>query len=107
MKALTTVDAQDLPGWVVNLDAADLQLIRRFVLASGSLKALATQYEVSYPTIRLRVDALIARMQLLDINNHDDALEARVRMLVAEGDIEPDLGRDLLRLHRNTKGARK
>ena len=105
MKALTMLNSPDLPGWVINLDAADLQLIRRFVLASGSLKKLASEYEVSYPTIRLRVDALIERMKLLDLNNNDDALEARVRMLVAEGDIEPDLGKELLRLHRSTKGA--
>jgi hypothetical protein len=95
-----------VPGWVVNLEAADLQLIRRFVLASGSLKPLANEYEVSYPTIRVRVDALIKRMKLLDINSNDDALEARVRMLVAEGDIEPELSKELLRLHRSTKGAK-
>jgi hypothetical protein len=104
MKALSMAGTADLPGWVINLDAADLQLIRRFVLASGSLKALATEYEVSYPTIRLRVDALIERMKLLDLNTNDDALEARVRMLVAEGDIDPQLGKELLRLHRSSKG---
>jgi hypothetical protein len=34
----------DLPTWVVSLDDDDLQLIRRFVLASGSLKQLAEDY---------------------------------------------------------------
>jgi hypothetical protein len=104
MKAFQRTTVQDLPGWVVNLDATDLQLIRRFVLASGSLKQLAAEYEVSYPTIRLRVDALIERMRLLDVNSSDDALEARIRLLVSEGDMEPDLGKELLRLHRSTKG---
>ena len=55
MKSLAATPTHDLPGWVINLDAADLQLIRRFVLASGSLKQLAAEYDVSYPTIRLRV----------------------------------------------------
>ena len=98
------MDIRDLPGWVVNLEASDLQLIRRFVLASGSLKQLAAEYEVSYPTIRLRVDALIERMKLLDSNATDDALEAKIRMLVADGSLEPDLARELLRLPRSTQG---
>jgi len=98
------MESRDLPGWVVNLEAADLQLIRRFVLASGSLKQLAAEYEVSYPTIRLRIDALIERMKLFDNNASDDALEAKIRVLVAEGDLEPGLGKELLRLHRTTKG---
>ena len=94
----------DLPAWVTNLDPDDLQLIRRFVMASGSLKDLAARYDVSYPTIRIRMDALIERMKLLDKHAEDDALEARVRRLVAEGDLEPRIGKELLQLHRNTKG---
>ena len=94
----------DLPAWVTNLDADDLQLIRRFVMASGSLKDLAARYDVSYPTIRIRMDALIERMKLLDKHAEDDALEARVRRLVAEGDLEPRIGKELLQLHRSTKG---
>ncbi len=94
----------DLPAWVTNLDPVDLQLIRRFVLASGSLKELAAQYEVSYPTIRLRIDKLIERMKLLDSHQEDDPLEARVRRLVAEGDLGADVGRELLQLHRTTRG---
>lgn len=96
--------ATDPPRWIDGLDDADLQLIRRFVLASGSLKQLAADYEVSYPTIRLRVDALIERVRLLDANADDDALEARVRLLVASGELQPALGKELMRLHRQTKG---
>jgi hypothetical protein len=94
----------DLPTWVRSFDEDDLQLIRRFVLASGSLKQLASDYDVSYPTIRTRVDALIERMQLLDRNSKDDVLEARLRLLVSEGDVAPKIGKELLQLHRQTKG---
>ncbi len=97
----------DLPTWVVSLDADDLQLVRRFVLASGSLKDLAADYGVSYPTIRVRIDALIARMRLLDKNVSDDVFEARLRLLVAEGVVTPATGKELLRLHKQTKGAEK
>ena len=101
------MDARDLPTWILRLDDADLNLIRRFVLASGSLKQLAADYEVSYPTIRARVDALIERLQLLEANAADDALEARIRLMVAAGDMEPALAKELLNLHRYSKAEQR
>lgn len=101
------MDARDLPSWMLRLDDSDLHLIRRFVLASGSLKQLAADYDVSYPTIRGRVDALIERMQLLDANAGDDALEAKIRLMVASGEMETALGKEILKLHRSTKGERQ
>lgn len=98
------MDTRDLPNWVLRLDDSDLQLIRRFVLASGSLKQLAADYEVSYPTIRSRVDALIERLRLIDANASDDALEARIRLRVADGSLDPSVGKEFLKLHRQTKG---
>ena len=35
-----------------------------FVLSSGSLKEMAKLYRVSYPTVRNRLDELIAQLQL-------------------------------------------
>lgn len=101
------MEQTELPNWLVNLDASDLQLIRRFVLASGSLKQLAAEYDVSYPTIRQRVDGLIERLKVLDANASDDPLEARVRLLVSEGKLDPGTGKDLMQLHRKTRGEKK
>ena len=42
-----------IPDWMVNLDDEDVSFIKRFLLASGSLKEMAKQYEVTYPTVRL------------------------------------------------------
>lgn len=39
--------------WTDRLSDQDLAFIRRFVLASGSLKAIAQEYGISYPTVRL------------------------------------------------------
>lgn len=100
------MDARDLPNWVLRLDDSDLQLIRRLVLASGSLKQLAADYEVSYPTIRGRVDGLIERMQLLDSHEGDDALEAKIRLMVASSELDPKAGKELMKLHRNSKGEK-
>src|SRR5437667_10740501 len=45
------------------LTEEELDLVLQLVLASGSLKDLARIYQVSYPTIRIRVDRLIARVR--------------------------------------------
>jgi len=75
-------------SWVDSLDDEDLAFVKRFILASGSLKELAGVYGVSYPTIRLRLDRLIEKIKI-----HDDAritteFERRLRTLYAEGRID-------------------
>lgn len=57
---------QVVPEWIVNLDDEDVVFIKRFLLASGSLKAMAKQYDVTYPTVRLRLDKLIQKIQVND-----------------------------------------
>ena len=37
---------------------------QKFVLSSGSLKEVAGQYGVTYPTVRLRLDRLIQKIKL-------------------------------------------
>ncbi|MGB5177329.1 MAG: DUF2089 family protein [Gammaproteobacteria bacterium] len=45
------------------LDAEDQRFIELFVLASGSLKRMAELLEVSYPTVRSRLDTLIGKLE--------------------------------------------
>jgi len=51
---------------LARLDVDDQQLVLKLVKASGSLKDLASDYGVSYPTIRNRIDALIDRVKQLE-----------------------------------------
>ena len=53
-----------VPEWMAELDEEDVAFIRRFLLASGSLKEVAGEYGVSYPTVRLRLDRLIQKIRL-------------------------------------------
>jgi hypothetical protein len=94
------VPARELPRWLAHLEDEDYQFIKRLVLASGSLKELAAEYEVSYPTIRLRLDRLIERVRAVDSLPATDPLQARIRALVAEGEISERAGRKLLEAHR-------
>ena len=54
------------PVWMTGLEEQDLTFIKKFLLASGSLKEVAAQYGVSYPTVRLRLDRLIQKIRLSD-----------------------------------------
>jgi len=55
---------QVIPEWMINLDDEDVSFIKRFLLASGSLKELATHYSVTYPTVRLKLDRLIQKIHI-------------------------------------------
>lgn len=88
-----------LPSWVNNVTAEDLVFIRSFVLTSGSLKAVAAEYGVSYPTIRIRLDQVIERLRAAETEKIDP-LRARLKDLVAGGELDPRIARELLDLHR-------
>ena len=53
-----------VPDWMADLEEEDLAFIKRFLLASGSLKEIAKQYGVTYPTVRLRLDRLIQKITI-------------------------------------------
>ena len=55
-----------IPSWMENLEVEDLTFIKNFILSSGSLKEIAREYDVSYPTVRLRLDKLIQKIQVAD-----------------------------------------
>lgn len=95
-----------IPAWLKSLDEEDLQFMRRFLLCSGSLKALAQEYRVSYPTVRARLDRLIAKVKAVEDPTTQDPFERTLRVLVADGKLTPALARELLQVHRSSlKGA--
>ena len=54
------------PHPLSRLSADDLNMVAAFVLVSGSIKDLAREYGVSYPTMRNRLDGLIERLRKHD-----------------------------------------
>jgi hypothetical protein len=98
------MSSNDWPEWLKALNEEDLQFLKRFVLHSGSLKALALEYGVSYPTVRARVDRLIAKVQAADRAAPQDAFHRTLQVLVAEGSIAPSHARALLNAHRDSSG---
>jgi hypothetical protein len=96
----------DLRAWIHDLSDEDIVFVKRFVLASGSLKALAASYGISYPTVRLRLDRLIHKVELLDDPRPASAFERRVRTLHADGRIDLETLKTLLAAHEQALGER-
>lgn len=69
------------------LPRADLDLIVELVLQSGSLKGLARSYGVSYPTIRNRVNKVIARLRDAVEGREPDPFRELLASLVARGEL--------------------
>ncbi len=86
--------------WLDLLEEEDRAFLKRFVLASGSLKELAAAYGISYPTVRLRLDRLIDKVKLFDTLKPVSAFERTVRALHVDGRIDAATLKKLLVLHR-------
>ena len=67
-----------LPEWMGNLDDEDVVFIKKFLLASGSLKEIARQYGVTYPTVRLRLEPYIGLIKRLAVNEKVDFDTAKI-----------------------------
>ncbi len=86
--------------WIELLSEEDLAFLKRFLLASGTLKDLAQQYGISYPTVRLRLDRLIDKVRLLDTVPATGPFETRLRSLYADGRLDDVTFSQLLEAHR-------
>ncbi|MDH6651009.1 hypothetical protein CN395_27765 [Priestia megaterium] len=58
------MERKEIPSWIMALDKESLEFIRKFILNSGSLKNMSTLYDVSYPTVRAKLDRLIKKIEL-------------------------------------------
>jgi hypothetical protein len=86
-------------SWLEQLSDEDASFIKRFVLASGSLKDLAKAYGISYPTVRLRLDRLIEKIKVLDSQEIISEFERKLRARYAEGKIDMETLNALLTAH--------
>jgi hypothetical protein len=93
-------------SWLDQLSDEDTSFIKRFVLASGSLKELAGAYGISYPTIRLRLDRLIEKIRVLDDAEIVSEFERVLRTRYAEGRIDMETLKALLSAHEKELGKR-
>ena len=91
-----------LPEWLANLAEEDLVFIKNFMLSSGSLKQMSQLYQVSYPTMRLRLDRLIEKIRLND-NETEDPFILLVKSLAIDDRYDVDTARILIDEYRKRK----
>ena len=94
---------QVIPEWIVNLDDEDVSFIKRFLLASGSLKEMAKQYEVTYPTVRLRLDKLIQKIKVSD-DTESEPYIALIKRLAINDKPDFDTAKVLISEYKKTQG---
>jgi len=95
---------QVIPEWIVNLDDEDVSFIKRFLLASGSLKEMAKQYEVTYPTVRLRLDKLIQKIKVSD-DTETEPYIALIKKMAINEKLDFDTAKILISEYKKTKGG--
>ena len=86
-----------------HLDADEQELVLRLVLASGSLKELARSYGVSYPTIRGRLDRLIAKLRTIVAGREPDPMAELIAGMVERGEVTGSAARRILEFHGRQK----
>ena len=91
-----------LPEWMAGLEEEDGVFIKRFVLASGSLKEMAAQYGVTYPTVRLRLDRLIQKIRLGEEAAADPYI-ALIKRLAVDEKLDFDTAKLLISQYKRTK----
>ena len=93
-----------LPDWMTGLEEEDVSFIKKFILASGSLKEVAAQYGVTYPTVRLRLDRLIQKIRIGEDTAADPYI-ATIKRLVVNDKLDFDTARLLIAEYKRTKGT--
>jgi hypothetical protein len=90
-----------VPEWMRSLEDEDVTFIKKFLQASGSLKEMARQYDVTYPTVRLRLDKLIQKIQISeDVSN--EPYIALVKRLAVSEKIDFDTAKILISAYKKT-----
>ena len=91
-----------MPVWMSELEEQDLTFIKKFILASGSLKEVAALYGVSYPTVRLRLDRLIQKIRLAETAEADPYVSL-VKRLAVDDKLDFETAKLLIDTYRKTK----
>ena len=95
------MDIDKVPQWFLALEEEDASFLKNFVCASGSLKEVARRYEVSYPTVRLRLDRLIQKIKIGDEVDQEPYV-ALIKRLALNDKLDFDTAKLLIQEYRKT-----
>ena len=84
------------------LEPEDAAFLKNFALKSGSLKEIARLYQVSYPTVRLRLDRLIQKIRLGE-DRAADPYVALIKRLAVSDKVDFDAAKILISEYKKQK----
>ena len=96
------LNLNEIPSWLINLELEDINFIKKFILYSGSLKDLAKDYDITYPTMRIRLDKLIEKIKMYDDSNIDPYIE-KIKILALANKIDLDTAKSLINEYRKVR----
>jgi len=92
-----------VPEWMATLEDEDIVFIKKFLQASGSLKEMARIYDVTYPTVRLRLDKLIQKIQISE-DAGSEPYVALIKRMVINDKIDFDTAKILISEYKKLGG---
>ncbi|AYE59267.1 DUF2089 domain-containing protein [Lactiplantibacillus plantarum] len=81
--------------WFVNLERENQEFVKQLVIASGSLKQLAKIYQVSYPTVRMRLNTIIQKINFIE-DNGANTFETKVMKLVIDEKLSLEVAKQII-----------
>ena len=103
---MIAVAIEVIPEWLASLDEEDVSFIKKFVLASGSLKEVAGIYGVTYPTVRLRLDRLIQKIRLGEQVDEEPYI-ALIKRLAVKDKLDFDTAKLLINEYKKLREGNK
>lgn len=99
------MDIKNVPDWILSLDEEDIEFIKKFIMNSGSLKEIAKIYEVSYPTVRIKLDRLIEKIKLNDAADNEEFIKF-IKQLSIDDRINLEEAKLIIEKYKKEKGDR-
>ncbi|MBL7477406.1 DUF2089 family protein [Bacillus paralicheniformis] len=100
------MERKDVPEWILALEEEDVEFIKNFMLKSGSLKEIAKSYQVSYPTVRVRLDRLIQKIQLID-DLENETFVHFIKQLAIDDQISLENAKLIIEKYKKERGVHK
>lgn len=97
---------KNIPSWLLEIEADEIEFIKNFILASGSLKDMAALYKVSYPTVRLRLDKLIQKIGISE-STEAEPFVSYIKKLAVDSKVELDIAKQIIEKYNEETNSRK
>ncbi|ANU28277.1 DUF2089 family protein [Planococcus versutus] len=96
------MNKDEIPAWVLALNSEDLEFVKNFIISSGSLKEIAKNYGVSYPTVRIRIDRVIQKIEM-NVNLEKEPLISYVKQLAIENRINIEDAKSIIEKYKSER----